>query len=87
MIHTDLSTALRMPEPEIRHTTSAQPTRINRFPVRTRECLTDRPSVGREFFCGLNSEDLTIYKIDYTAVDEKPEMQLMYLKGLVGERI
>jgi len=34
----------------------------------------------------LNSEDLTVYKIIYTAVDEKPEVLLMYLKRLVGER-
>jgi hypothetical protein len=33
MIQTDLGTALRMPEPEIRHTTSAQPTRMIRFHV------------------------------------------------------
>src|ERR1035437_7563959 len=42
MIQADLSTALRMADPEIRHTTSAQPTRIIRFHVRMRE----RPTVG-----------------------------------------
>lgn len=31
MNQTDLSTALRMPEPEIRHTTSEQPTRMIKF--------------------------------------------------------
>jgi hypothetical protein len=34
----------------------------------------------------LNSVALTVYKIDYTAVDEKPEMLFMCLKRLVGER-
>jgi hypothetical protein len=34
----------------------------------------------------LNAEDLTVYKIDYSAVDEKPEVQFIYLKRLVGER-
>ena len=34
----------------------------------------------------LNSEDLTVYKIDYIAVDEKPEVLFMCLKRLVGER-
>ncbi len=28
----------------------------------------------------------TVYKIDYTAVDEKPEVLFMCLKILVGER-
>jgi hypothetical protein len=36
-IQTDLSAALRIPEPEIRHTTSAQPTRMISFHLRTRE--------------------------------------------------
>lgn len=45
MIRMGLSTALRMPEPEIRHTTSAQLTRIIRFHVRTGEGSTDRLSV------------------------------------------
>src|SRR6266478_7961331 len=34
----------------------------------------------------LNSVALTVYKIDYSPVDEKPEVLFMYLKGLVGER-
>ena len=34
----------------------------------------------------LNSEDLTVYKIIYSAVDEKTEMKFKYLKILVGER-
>ena len=34
----------------------------------------------------LNPEDLTVYKIIYTAVDEKPEALFKYLKTLVGER-
>ena len=34
----------------------------------------------------LNSEVLTVYKIVYSAVDVKPEMLLMCLKRLVGER-
>jgi len=46
--------------------------------------------MGREsdvsFSAVLNSEDLTAYRIDYTVVDEKPEIQFMYLKRLVGER-
>jgi hypothetical protein len=29
---------------------------------------------------------LTVYKIDYSDVDEKPEILFMYLKQLVGER-
>jgi hypothetical protein len=33
-----------------------------------------------------NSEDITVYKIIYTAVDEEPEVQFKYLKILVGER-
>jgi hypothetical protein len=41
-----LGTALRMPEAEIRHTTGAQPTRMIRFDVRTRERAPDGPSVG-----------------------------------------
>ena len=45
MIRMGLSTALRMPEPEIRHTTSAQPTRMIKFHVRTRERPADGPSV------------------------------------------
>lgn len=44
-IQTDLSAALRLPEAEIRHTTSAQLARIVRVPARTRERPTDRPSV------------------------------------------
>jgi hypothetical protein len=43
VIRMGLSTAWRMPEPEIRHTTGAQPTRMIRFYVRTRESPTDRP--------------------------------------------
>jgi len=39
------SAPLRMPEPEIRHTTSAQRTRIIRIHAPTRERPTDRPSV------------------------------------------
>lgn len=46
MIRMGLSTGLRMLEPEIRHTTSAQPTRMIRFHVRTRERPTDGMSVG-----------------------------------------
>jgi hypothetical protein len=46
-------------------------------------------STGQER-CGivrlLNSEALTVYKIDYGAVDEKPEMQFICLKRLFGER-
>ncbi len=46
-------------------------------------------STGQER-CGivrlLNSEALTVYKIDYGAVDEKPEMQFICLKKLVGKR-
>ena len=38
------------------------------------------------FSAVLNSEDLTVYKIDYIAVDEKPELLFMFLKRLVGER-
>ena len=34
----------------------------------------------------LSSEDRTVYKIDAIDVDGKPEVQLIYLKGLVGER-
>jgi hypothetical protein len=34
----------------------------------------------------LNSVAMTVYKIDYSDVDEKPEMQFMCLKRLVGER-
>src|SRR6266568_5446623 len=34
----------------------------------------------------LNSEDLTVYKFDYTAVDRKPEVRFISLKRLVGER-
>jgi hypothetical protein len=49
MIRMRLSTALRMPEPEIRHTTGAQPTRMIRFHVRTRESPADRPSVVNSF--------------------------------------
>jgi hypothetical protein len=45
MIQTEMSTAVRMPEPQIRRTTSAQPTRMIRFHVLPRERLTDRPSV------------------------------------------
>jgi hypothetical protein len=43
-VQTNLSAALGMPAPEIRHTTSAQPTRMIRFHVRTRQRQTDRPS-------------------------------------------
>jgi hypothetical protein len=51
MIQTDVSSAWRMPVPEMRHTTGALPTRMIRFHVRTRERPTDRPSVysGRPF--------------------------------------
>jgi len=42
-----MGTVLRLPEPEIRHTTSAQPTRIIRFHVRTRKRPTDGPTVSR----------------------------------------
>jgi hypothetical protein len=31
-------------------------------------------------------KNTTVYKIDYTAVDGKPEMRFMCLKRLVGER-
>jgi hypothetical protein len=34
----------------------------------------------------LNSLALTVYKFDYSDVDEKPEMLFMCLKRLVGER-
>jgi hypothetical protein len=34
----------------------------------------------------LNSAVYTVFKIVYSAVDEKPEMQFICLKGLVGER-
>jgi hypothetical protein len=34
----------------------------------------------------LNPEDLTVYKIDCSGVDEKPEVQFMCLKRLVGPR-
>ena len=34
----------------------------------------------------LNSEDLTVYKFDYTDVDEKTEAHFKCLKRLVGER-
>ena len=34
----------------------------------------------------LNSEALTVYKIDYSDVDGKPEVSFMCLKRLVGER-
>ncbi len=34
----------------------------------------------------LDFEDLTVYKIDYSAVDGKPEVLFMSLKRLVGER-
>ena len=44
------------------------------------------PSVGVGSPALLNSEDLTVYKIAYTAVDEKPEVQFKCLKRLVGER-
>jgi len=46
MIRMGLSTTLRMPEPEIRHTTGAQPTRMIRFHVRTRESPADGPSAA-----------------------------------------
>ncbi len=42
IIQTDVSAALRMQEPEIGHSTGAQPTRMIRFHVRTRKCPTDR---------------------------------------------
>jgi hypothetical protein len=34
----------------------------------------------------LNFEDFTVYKIDYSHVDGKPEVLFMSLKKLVGER-
>jgi len=34
----------------------------------------------------LNSEAFTVYKIDYSAVDRKPEVRFMCSKKLVGER-
>jgi hypothetical protein len=34
----------------------------------------------------LKSVALTVYKIDYSAVAEKPEMQFKRLKTMVGER-
>jgi len=34
----------------------------------------------------LSSEALTVYRIDYTAVDEKPDTLFMCLKSLVGPR-
>src|SRR6266851_6781515 len=40
-------------------------------------------SVGLE---ALAAEDLTVYKFDYTAVDEKREARFISLKRLVGER-
>src|SRR6266481_7236887 len=46
MVRMGLSTTLRMPETEIWHTTSAQPTRMTRVHVRARERPADRPSVG-----------------------------------------
>jgi hypothetical protein len=46
MIQMRLSTTLRMLEPEIRHTTGAQPTRMMKFHVRKRERTTDGPSVA-----------------------------------------
>jgi len=47
----------------------------------------DRPSVGIQYgWFLLNSEDPTVYKIAYTAVDEKPEVPFMCLKTMVGER-
>ena len=39
-----------------------------------------------ELSCLSDSEDLTVYKFDYTSVDEKPETIFMCLKRLVGER-
>jgi hypothetical protein len=47
--------------------------------VSTRRSRTKSSSV-------LNSVALAVYKIDYSDVDEKPEMQFMCLKRLVGER-
>ena len=48
----------------------------------------NRPSAELQSEIGsvLNFEDLTVYKIDYTAVDEKTECVRKVLKGLVGER-
>ena len=43
MIRMGLSTAWRMPEPEIRHTTGAQPSPMISCHVRTRERPADRP--------------------------------------------
>jgi hypothetical protein len=34
----------------------------------------------------LNSKAFTVYKIDYSDVDEKPETLFIHLKRLVGER-
>jgi hypothetical protein len=39
-----------------------------------------------EYFRLLNPEDLTVYKIDYSAVDGKPKVLFISLKRLVGER-
>jgi hypothetical protein len=96
MIRMRLSAAVRLSEPEIRHTASAQPTRMIRFHVRAIERPADPPSVVvfDTSYCLdpeaktslLNSEDLTVYKIIYSAVDEKPEMKFKCLKKLVGER-
>jgi len=33
-----------------------------------------------------NSEDFTVYKFDYIAVDAKPEARFISLKRLLGER-
>src|SRR5712692_17666 len=50
--------ALRMPEPENRHTTSAQPIRMIRFHVPTRERPSDGPSVAQLAFSYSGSPSL-----------------------------
>jgi hypothetical protein len=46
-----------------------------------------RSTVSRtKYSLWLNSEDLTVYKIDCSGVDGKPEVQFICLKVLVGER-
>jgi hypothetical protein len=34
-----------------------------------------------------DSEEVTLYEIIYTAVDEKPELQFISLKGMVGAKV
>lgn len=49
-----LAPFLRMPEPEVRHTTSTQPIRMNRFHARAREPLIGRqPNARRANVLGL----------------------------------